>query len=163
MQMKRQGEEVDKMEFEDACTEACVKRCTHCPRIFARPQAYAQHVAECKEKQAQKDSQKTTVVLQSTAEVARDVVHSAVSLGIGPDFAYKGQVDKTLFFPKPFVVFPESVGWFPELEGWASKGAVALKTKHVQSTTEQSDFLKKKSMTAPMEGTKFGSMTHTSK
>jgi len=33
------------------CTEACVKRCTHCPRIFARPQAYVQHVAECKEKQ----------------------------------------------------------------------------------------------------------------
>jgi len=83
MQTKRHGEEVDKMEFEDACTEACVKRCTHCPGIFARPQAYAQHVAECKEKQAQKDSQKTTVVLRSTAEVARDVVHSAACLGIG--------------------------------------------------------------------------------
>ena len=55
----------------------------------------------------------TTVVLSSTVEVARDVVHSAASLGIGPDFAYKGQVDrdKTLFFPKPFVLFPESVGW----------------------------------------------------
>jgi len=97
----------------------------------------------CKEKQAQKDSQKTTVVLQSTAEVARDVVHSAASLGIGPDFAYKGQVDKTFFFPKPFVLFPESVGWLPEPEGWASKGAVALETKHVRFTTEQSDFRKK--------------------
>ena len=107
METKRQGEEVVKMEFEDARTEACVKRCTHCPRIFARPQAYAQHVAECKEKQAQKDSQKTTTVLRSAVEIARDVLHSASSLSIGPDFAYKGQVDKTLFFPKPFVLFPE--------------------------------------------------------
>ena len=47
MQTKRQGEEAAKMEFEDDCTEACVKRCTHCPRIFARPQAHAQHVVEC--------------------------------------------------------------------------------------------------------------------
>jgi len=54
-----------------------------------------------------KDSQKTTAVLRSTAEIARDFVHSAASLSIGPDFAYKGQVDKTLFFPKPFVLFPE--------------------------------------------------------
>ena len=38
---------------------------------------------------------------------SRDFVHSAASLSIGPDFAYKGQVDKTLFFPKPFVLFPE--------------------------------------------------------
>jgi len=99
---------------------------------------------ECKEKQAQKDSQKTTVVLRSTAEVARDIVHSVAILGIGPDFAYKGQVDKTIFFPKPFVVFPESVGWFPEPEEWASKGVFALETKHVRVRTEQSDFLKKK-------------------
>jgi len=35
MQTKRQGKEVTKMEFEDTCTESCVKRCTHCPRIFA--------------------------------------------------------------------------------------------------------------------------------
>jgi len=55
------------------------------------------------------------------AEVAWDVVRSAASLCIGSDFAYKGQVDKTIFFPKPFVVFPESVDWFPEPEGWASK------------------------------------------
>ena len=151
METKRQGEEVVKMEFEDARTEACVKRCTHCPRIFARPQAYAQHVAECKEKQAQKDFQKTTAVLRSAVEIARDVVHSAAGLSIGADFAYKGQVDKTLFFPKPFVLFPESVGWLPEPEGWASKGATVLKPKHVRFTTEQSDFLKKNSMTAPMD------------
>ena len=131
MQTKRQGKEAAIMEFEDACIEACVNRCTHCPRIFARPQAYAQHVAECKEKQAHKDSQKTTAVLRSAAELVRDVVHSPASLAIGPDVAYKGQVDKTPFFPKPFILFPESAGWVPEPEGWASKGAAALKTKHV--------------------------------
>jgi len=67
-------------------------------------------IFQCKEKQAQKDSQKTTVVLRSTVEVARDVLDSIVSLGIGPDFTYKGQVNKTLFFPKPFILFPEKVG-----------------------------------------------------
>ena len=87
---KRQGEEAVQMEFEDDDTEACVKRCTHCPRIFARPQAYSQHVAECKEKQEQKDSQKTTAVLRSAVEIVWDVVHSAASLSIGPDFAYTG-------------------------------------------------------------------------
>ena len=54
MSTKRQGEEVDKMEFEDVSTEFCVKRCTHCPRIFARPQTYTQYVTEYKEKQARK-------------------------------------------------------------------------------------------------------------
>ena len=53
-------------------------------------------------------------------------------------------MDKTPFFPKPSILFPESVGWLPESEGWASKGAAALKTKHVRFTTEQGNFLKKK-------------------
>ena len=34
-------------------------------------------------------------------------------------------------------------GPLPEPEGWASKVVVALETKHVRLTTEQSDFLKK--------------------
>jgi uncharacterized C2H2 Zn-finger protein len=64
MHTKSQREDAAKMALEDACTEAWLKMCTHCTRIFARPQAYVKHVEECREKQAQKISQKTTAVLQ---------------------------------------------------------------------------------------------------
>jgi len=143
VQTKSQGEEVAKMALEVACAEAWVKMCTHCTRIFARPHAYSKHVSECRDKKAYKDSQKTTAALRSAPELARDTVHSAASLAIGTDVAYKGQMDKTLYFPKPFVLFPESEGWIPEAEGWASKGTTALKTKHVRFTREEGDFLKK--------------------
>ena len=86
---------------------------------------------------------KKTAALRSAPEFARDVVHSPASLAIETDVAYQGQMDKTLYFPKPFVLFPQSEDWIPEPEGWAFKGATALKTKHVRFTREQGDFLKK--------------------
>ena len=117
---------------DEALSEAKVHVCEHCARIFVKKTSFSQHIAKCQESMASRAALKVRVPLRPASEMAKDVVHSSASLGIGEGVESRGQDNRSLSFPHAwdFVTMSEPPA---VAQGWARKNVGRTHTKFTEA------------------------------